>query len=88
MKTAVVVFLALAVVACLPGHRESLVGSSGKTNYTVECLDDEKNCRPQSEALCPHGYKVVGSKPHLVAIWQGVDVVNRIRFNQTIECHE
>ncbi len=88
MKTAVVVFLALAVAACLPGSRESSVGPSGKKTYTVECLDDEKNCRPQSETLCPHGYKVVGSKPHLVAIWQGVDVVNRIRFSQTIECDE
>jgi hypothetical protein len=88
LKAVMVVFLVLGVVACAPRQHEAFIGATGRTSYVVECFDDEKNCIPQAEALCPHGYNIVGSKSQLVAIWRGMDVVNRIRFKLTIECNE
>jgi hypothetical protein len=86
MKGLIVVFVGMMLVACAAQHPGMSVDAGGKVSYTVECLDDEKNCEPQARELCPDGHVVSGVKSHVVAIWQGVDVVNRIRFWMTVEC--
>ena len=75
------VFLSL-LVACTPVQPVS----TGKPVYEIDCLDDEANCEPQGRELCPDGYTILRDRSHVVAIWRGVDVVNRIRFELTIEC--
>lgn len=74
------------VAACSPGNPGVVVGPKGKVVYEIDCLDDEKFCDPQAKELCPDGYAIVQDKSHVVAIWRGMDVVNRIRFWLTIEC--
>ena len=76
----------MSVAGCLPGNPETFFGPNGRTGHTVECLDDEKNCEPKAKEYCPSGYQILKTKSHVVAIWQGVDVVNRIRFTLVIEC--
>ena len=79
-------FVFIMNVACTPAQPVAAVGPSGKVVYEINCLDDEKFCDPQGKELCPDGYKILRDKSHIVAIWRGVDVVNRIRFELTIEC--
>lgn len=87
MKSIAAALVSLCLlVACTPAQPVAAVGPRGKAVYEIDCLDDEKFCDPQARELCPDGYTILRDKSHVVAIWRGVDVVNRIRFELTIEC--
>ena len=82
MKILAFLLFCVVVVACSPAQPVA----NGKTVYEIDCLDDEKFCDPRALELCPDGYMILRDKSHVVAIWRGMDVVNRIRFWLTIEC--
>ena len=75
-----------ALTACVSQPSGELRDAKGQVRYEVECLNDEKFCEPEAQKLCPDGYRVVDEDSGVVAIWRGVDVVNKIRFYLTIEC--
>ena len=86
VKLIVVLVLSVMGMACSATGSSPFIGGDAKRVFEIACLDDEKNCDPQAKELCPNGYALIRNKSHVVAIWRGVDVVNRIRFELTISC--
>ena len=84
-----VIFLCSGLLAGCDGTKpEQRLGPNGRPAYTVECLQDEKNCYPAAKKLCPTGYVVTNSKFRAFLNWQGFEVQNALKYTLTIECNE
>ncbi len=88
MKIFVILLLAVLTAACVAGNSAPPLGPNERPAYTVECLQNEKNCYPQAKKLCPQGYVVTNSKYRAVLNWQGFEVENALKYTLTIECND
>jgi len=88
MRLFVILLGGVLVTACTVAKPSPRLGPNGRPAYTVECLQDEKNCYPEAKKLCPTGYAVTDTRFRAVLNWQGFEMENALKYTLTIECNE